>query len=173
MKKPLIFISAIVQILLLSNICLAQKEVEKPIEIKNIGDIKVDSLVDNPNFIVCNNYIYQYFNDSNGLEIEGEKTKIEDFYKRNFKSKYLPNQSGLIRVRFVVNCKGETDRFRLIAMDENYNEKLFDATITTQLLKLTKQLKGWKVKLLQGYMIDYYQYLIFKMKDGQIIEILP
>ena len=63
-------------------------------------------------------------------------------------------------------------------MDENYQEKVFDQSITNQLLEITKNLKGWipknfTSKTNEVFSYDYYQYLIFKMKDGQISEILP
>ncbi|MGL4629975.1 MAG: hypothetical protein ACRCVT_02120 [Leadbetterella sp.] len=80
----------------------------------------------------------------------------------------------MIRIRFIVNYKGQTDRFRLIAMDENYKEKVFASSITEQLVKITKSLKGWGLmKYDSTHTFDYYQYLIFKMENGQIKEILP
>lgn len=139
-----------------------------------VGDIKFDKELDNENFELCfDKHIFQYFNDSNGLEYEGEKLAIENEFLKEFKTKYSANETGLIRINFVVNCKGQTDRFRLIAMDENYKEKEFDKTITEQLLKITKGLKGWKGKQKKGNNIDYYQYLIFKIENGQLKEILP
>ncbi len=73
----------------------------------------------------------------------------------------------------MVNCQGETDRFRLISADENYNEKTFAKSITDQLLDIAKSLNGWKVKKMKEKDIDYYQYLIFKIENGQLKEILP
>ena len=60
-----------------------------------------------------------------------------------------------------------------MSMDEDYNEKTFLMSITDQLMEITKGLRGWKKKTYKGEAIDYYQYLIFKMEDGQIKEILP
>jgi hypothetical protein len=58
-------------------------------------------------------------------------------------------------------------------MDNQYKEKQFDPRITNQLLEITKNLSGWKIKEYHGSEIDYYQYLIFKIEKGEIIEILP
>ena len=63
-------------------------------------------------------------------------------------------------------------------MDEKYQEKVFDKLITNQLLLISKSLKGWipknfTSKTNEVFNYDYYQYLIFKIKDGQITEILP
>ena len=79
-----------------------------------------------------------------------------------YKSEIIKNETGLIRINFVVNCKGKTDRFRLISMNENYEEKVFVPSITEQLMSITKNLKGWKEKKYKG--VDYYQYLIFNLE---------
>ena len=58
-------------------------------------------------------------------------------------------------------------------MDNNFKETVFDPTITDQLLEITKSLKDWGSKEINGIPVDYYQYLIFVIKDGEIINILP
>ncbi len=150
------------------------KTIANPEYPNNVGDIEFNSKTDKKDFELCNkNHIYQYFNNSGGLEYEGEKLEIEKVFKENYKSEKINNETGLIRINFIVNCKGKTDRFRLISMDENYNEKLFLKSITDQLLAITKNLNGWKAKKIKERDIDYYQYLIFKIENGQLKEILP
>lgn len=139
-----------------------------------IGDIEFNKGIDDESFKLCfEKHIFQYFNDSHGLEYEGEKVALEREFAKEYKSKFIKNETGSIRINFVVNCNGKTDRFRLIAMDENYIEKQFESSITEQLLRITKSLKGWKGKQIQGHAINYYQYLIFKIENGQLKEILP
>ena len=139
-----------------------------------IGDIAFDSKYDKSNFYLCNEKdIAQYHNDSKGMEYKGEKIALQEEIFSKFKAMIDTSQNGLIRIRFIVNCKGETDRFRIISMDENYNEKKFSINITEQLLLICKELKGWLPKKLDGKEVDYYQYLIFKINRGNLIEILP
>lgn len=139
-----------------------------------IGDIEFDPKLDNPAFHLCKpDYVYQYFNNSGGIEYGGEKIAIDKIFEKNYNSKIAKKESGLIRIRFIVNCEGKTDRFRVLGADENYQEKEFDKSITDQLLTITKSLDGWKVKYYNDSIMDYYQYLIFKMKDGKILKILP
>lgn len=139
-----------------------------------VGDIEFNAETDNKDFELCNaKRIFQYFNNSGGLEYEGEKLVIEKEFAKKYKPQITKNETGLIRINFVVNCKGKTDRFRIISMDENYNEKVFLKSITDQLLTITKNLNGWKAKKLKEKDIDYYQYLIFKIENGQLKEILP
>lgn len=159
---------------LLPLFVVSQEKVTNSMYPNYVGDIEFNKEFDNENFELCfDKHIYQYFNDSIGFAYEGEKLAIENEFSKEYKSKYITNETGLIRINFVVNCKGQTDRFRLIGMDENYNEKEFDKSITAQLLKITKSLKGWKGKQLKERKIDYYQYLIFKIEHGQLKEILP
>ncbi|HNP54087.1 MAG TPA: hypothetical protein PKK69_05705 [Ferruginibacter sp.] len=139
-----------------------------------VGDIAFDSTQDHRENNPCFDWrVFQYFNDGNGMEFEGEKPAIERSFAAQYKSPLLEGETGLVRIRFLVNCKGQTDRFRIIAMDENYQEKTFAISITDQLLAITQSLKGWKIKKIRGFAVDYYQYLIFKLENGQLKEILP
>lgn len=104
---------------------------------------------------------------------EGHKPEILKAFAQKYDTAKVPKETGLVRVRFVVNCKGETDRFRILGMDRDYNEKVFDPEITEQILSITKNLKGWGIKKLDNQPIDYYQYLIFAIDNGKIAKILP
>ncbi len=139
---------------------------------KEVGEIEYDSKTDNPNFKLCFN---EFTNQNFGISklYEGEKISLEKTFKSKYINKKIHGETGLIRIRFLVNCIGETDRFRLLGMNKNYQEKTFDRTITDQLLKITKSLDGWKPLIIEENSYDYYNYLIFKVKDGQLLEILP
>lgn len=149
------------------------KTIERPK--RHVGDIDHNPKIDNADFTLCNGdeNIFQYFNNSKGLEYEGEKIAIDKEFKEKYDASKAKKESGLIRIRFIVNCEGKTDRFRVIGMDKNYHSKNFDNSITDQILSISKGLIGWKPKVLNGQVIDYYQYLIFKIEGGAIIQILP
>ena len=148
--------------------------VSEPMHIVNVvGEIFPDMELDDPDFQICHpqERIVQYYAFGQKT-YTGEKVAIEHYFREQF----VPEQSdesGLIRIRFIVNCKGEAGRFRLLAMDTDYMPKEFSSTINTQLLKLTKNLKGWKTMKGRETYRDYYQYLIFKIEHGNLIEILP
>ncbi len=139
-----------------------------------VGDIDFDASMDSESFVLCKDkfYTYQYFNDGNGMEYEGEKSAILSAFESNYDLN-IKGQTGRVRIRFIVNCRGETGRYRVLGMDKNYQEKVFDSKITNELLRITKSLKGWRQKQVQGEDVDYYQYLVFKLKDGRIEEIMP
>jgi hypothetical protein len=148
---------------------------EEPKYLRWVGDIEFDeSLGDDSTFSFCNeDFIYQYFNFMKGLEYEGERVALYGAFEKSYMPILKDSESGLIRIRFIVNCQGETGRFRLIEMDENYQEKVFDSKITEQLMSIAKSLDGWKALTSPKGPSDYYQYLIFKMEGGKIKEILP
>ena len=58
-------------------------------------------------------------------------------------------------------------------MNENYVEENFDKDLTAKLLNFTKSLNGWVPKEIEGYKLDYYQYLTYKITNGKVSEILP
>lgn len=168
------FISLLLFALLFSHCSKLVKPVE-PQSLRWLEDIPFDSKIDDKTFEVCDKEekIYQYFNLGDNIEIEGEKYHINQVFKERYDPSIVKKESGLVRIRFVVNCEGETDRFRVLTSSLNYEERTIDENVTNQLLEITKSLKGWKQKKKEGLAMDYYQYLIFRIVDGEIIKILP
>jgi hypothetical protein len=139
-----------------------------------VGDAEFDPEMDASDFQLCGSekLAQQYFHFGQGLQYEGEKTAL----RKRFKEAYRPvetAQSGWIRIRFIVNCQGQAGRYRMIGSDLDYQEQIFDERITDQLLKIAKSLDGWAVLSKDGKRRDYYQYLIFKINNGDLTDILP
>lgn len=137
-----------------------------------VGDLPVDS--SSAAFKICNTEkIFQYYNFGQGLQYEGEKIEINKYFAERFQSSG-DEDTGYLTIRFVVNCEGATGNFRLESMSEQYEPKEFSRPLCDQLLSLTKEMRGWKIARDEGgNPYDYYQYLTFKLKQGQLIEILP
>jgi len=149
----------------------AQKEKMK----RWVGDISYNQEQDNHNFVICNGKenILQYFNLGNGPSYLGGKPELVKRYKSQYSPVKGHEQNGFIRIRFIVNCEGKAGRFRMIQSDRDYQEMSFDDKITTQLMDITKKIEEWLVMYRKDDSVDYYMYLIFKIKDGEILEILP
>ncbi len=165
-----------VAIILLMFVCFSCSQQGLDISnhyLRHIGDISFDATQDKHSFYLCDSSdIRQYHNFHNGLQYNGEKNAII----REFGEKYANpglTENGFIRIRFVVNCKGETGRFRLLSSDQNFKPNSFSPKITNQLIEISKSLDDWKILPDTNNASDYYQYLSFKISDGQIIEILP
>lgn len=161
-------------------VCFGCQSVEKPIEkveyLRFVGDIKSDSILDDSNFKTCleDGPVMQYFNTMEGFRFKGEKPELI----RTIKSKYKPagdmvNQTGYIRIRFIINCEGEAGRFRILTSDRNFKPVNFNAELTNQLVRILSELDGWQKMIKDETTLDYYTYLIFKLENGNIKEILP
>ncbi|WP_143473264.1 hypothetical protein [Flavilitoribacter nigricans] len=139
-----------------------------------VGDIAADETLDDPEFVLClgEDQVKQYFNFGNGLQYTGEQHAILTAFREQYQPVPLA-QSGMIRIRFIVNCRGDTGRFRIIASDNHYQPMAFDRRITDQLLEITRSLDGWKIQSDGEIAKDYYQYLLFKIENGALKEVLP
>jgi len=153
----------------------AKTSTEKQKYLRWVGDIEQNEQIDEPGFRVCHgdDKVFQYFNLGKGPVYRGEKIKVLNTFKEKYKPVPGKNQDGLIRIRFVVNCQGKAGRFRLLQSGYDYQEKVFHKKITSQLLAITKEVEGWEVLYEDETPVDYYMYLIFKIKDGHLTEILP
>lgn len=163
---------ALVLALLVSS-CRSGQKFSSDDDPLHIGDIAPDPALDDSTFTVCReSYIPQYYSIKSGFE--GEKTKLEaELRKRFSKNKKNGNENGFVTIRFVVNCQGKTGRFRVQEMGQDLRPKQFPKDITGQLLEAVKTLKGWQPGQYDDSVLDYYQYLTFKIAGGDIAEILP
>ncbi|MGB0914435.1 MAG: hypothetical protein ACPGVI_00110 [Crocinitomicaceae bacterium] len=176
-KKPLFnsIIGLAVMITLVG--CTTHRTIPKePGPHSSVGDITLDILVDDTTFKRCHaeEYTAQYFNFSNGFRYKGEKIALIELFNTKYKPVEKNNQNGYVRIRFVVNCEGISGQFRVLESDLDYKPFQFHPKITSQLLEITKSLDGWLVVSDEtNGPRDYYQYLIFKIKDGRIEELMP
>ncbi len=111
------------------------------------------------------------------LNYRGEFRELKAYFyqyfaEENFKN--ISHNSGIVRVQFQVNCKGESGNFNFINYDFNYKVCDIDQVITTKLLNLCKSLNGWiPAKDEKGEYINSHKFFAFKIKNGQLIDILP
>ncbi|WP_291960118.1 hypothetical protein [Maribacter sp.] len=140
----------------------------------DLGEIPKDETVDDIDFQICHEDFTIPFNYLGvGLVYTGEKPELI----KEFESKYNPvnikGESGFITIRFIINCEGKSGRFRISETDMELSPKKFDKNISSQIIKITKELNGWKPFQRQEKKMDYQQYLVFKISDGVIEKILP
>lgn len=159
--------------------CTACKT-EAPVKSKQeylrwVGDIEHESGIDDSSFTICNGeqQVLQYFNMSKGPLYSGEKSTLIETFKAKYKPPANSTQSGFIRIRFIVNCQGKAGRHRLLQADRNYKKTEFEEKLVSQLLNITEQIEDWPIHTRNEVAVDYYMYLIFKIQNGQLIEILP
>lgn len=174
---PMRFWPALLILLVLLFAC-SDQQIQPSKYPRMIGDIAHDPSLDSPDFTLCKSesravQYYAYTNSTGEYPYVEEKDSVIKTFSDNYDPTIANKESGLVRIRFLVNCEGQAGRYRLIGMDEEYNEKTFDTSITDQLLSITKNKVKWKPFEVGAKKRDYYMYMIFKIADGEIIEIMP
>ena len=152
----------------------SQNTVPRKINTKEkIGWIKFDSNTDNPDFYLCDeNNIMEYY-QVNPIYKEGFKS-IYDYFDKNLNPfLFVKGLNGYITIKFVINCKGNTDRYRIFSINNEYLTVQFPKEITDTLLNLTSKMDAWTEGQYQGEKYDCYKHLTFKIRDGQLVDILP
>lgn len=139
---------------------------------RDVGAIPFDAQRDNPDFKVCNSlWVQEYYGVKTAYRNEN-KVVVQHFLK-NYKPIANTTGDGFINIRFLVNCEGETDRYRVSQVDLNYRNTEFNTLLIEQLLTLTKQLKDWMPGQYKGVFYDSYKQIGFKIRNGQLKEVLP
>lgn len=139
-----------------------------------VGAIPFDPAQDDSSFQVCNpDYTFQYYNTA--AYYKNHKDSISRYLLQNYR---LPEgdfsgQSGYVTVKFIINCKGKTGRFRVYEMDSSYQPFRFRPVISNQLLSLVKAIQSWQPASYRNTVYDSYQYICFRIRNGRILRISP
>lgn len=139
----------------------------------HVGDLPFDPATDNPAFDLCGqSFIYQYYGMNTGYK-GGKKALRDEILSRFVYNPAAAGANGYITIRFVMNCKGETDRFRVMQINNNYQPASFEPQLVQQLLVLVRSLRGWIPSTREQKNYNTYCYLNFKFVNGHLTDILP
>lgn len=137
-----------------------------------VGDITFDDKIDDKGFYVCNaGEIFQYYSLSLTNSAEFKRRAQKQILR--LKPSSTLDASGYLTIRFIVNCEGKADRFRILGVDNSYKPHRFDSTLTGSLLKLIKNYDAWQPGKFEGDSVDYYQIITFRIIGSRIADILP
>lgn len=149
-----------------------------PAPTSNVGDIAFDPARDRVDFTRCGTYdAAQYYNT--GTTYQGGLWAIRQQLVPATLPRSAACQRGYVTIRFLVNCRGETDRFRATQLDSAYHPTQFSAPLVAELLRRTQALRAWQPGTyagpgpLHGQVLDTYYYLLFKIAHGRVVDILP
>ena len=134
------------------------------------------TLDDHSLFRLCDNekYIVDYYNGDPAAGIIGGKRSIQKLLDERLDRQKLKSESGYLTYRFVINCQGEAGRFITEETDLDFNAKEFDRETVEHLYTIIRQLEKYRpTKLKYKEVSDAYFYLTFKLRDGEIIDLLP
>lgn len=139
-----------------------------------VGDITFDPQKDDSRFSLnASGKIFQYHNFSLGFVFPDSPFALYEILNEIAVPTEYSHFSGWIRIRFVVNHLGQADRFRCQGVHANYEEWTIPSALEGQLIDVLRSIKKWSILVNEEGAQDYYQYILFKIEKGQIIEILP
>lgn len=141
--------------------------------IRNVGDIRYDSLYDDAAFLICDTLnVLEYYNTASYYL--SHRKEIGQLLEQEFIPKTTwRNQHGYLTIRFIINCKGQTGCFRVFQLDTAYQPTVFTKDLSDTLLNRVKKIPGWQPAAYEGKVYDSYQYITFRIKAGKIISIAP
>lgn len=167
-------IVGVILLLLGSGGLLAQNQTPRPVNgKKKVGWIRFDSKRDNQAFKCCDeNNIQEYYQTGTHYE-EGIKS-IRRFFQQYPTDAFSKNLlDGYLTIRFVVNCKGETDRYRVWATDREFKPQQVQPENEQKLLEALRKMGNWQPGERDGKFYDAYAFLTFKILNGKMTDILP
>ena len=128
-------------------------------------------------FQVCNNCFVQWSGAyRTSLLSVSNQYRIQKITRQYYQPLDLPGQSGVVQVRFVVNCAGEPGLFTMQTMDDNYSTCDLDARLTDQIITLCRQqiLRSLTADLTASdEPYDRAVTLNFRLKDGRLTDVYP
>lgn len=136
---------------------------------KRVGDIPIKSTDEIADFSPCHeNPIYQDYQIN--TDYVGGKRAIKSELESTFPINTL-TESGLLTIRFIVNCKGETGIYRSKMIDSSLQEIDISNKDLTQIYAAISALDNWAPGRIRDQPADSYHQISFKLLDGEVIEI--
>lgn len=134
--------------------------------------IRCNSNLDNKNFELCNNNLNPYYYPE--LKYKGDFYAIKKHFQTNYTYVKDINTTGIIRIQFNVNCKGEVGDFSIETYTLDYKKTTLNTELIHQFTHLCKTLNEWIPAFdKEGNNIDSHKFLAFRLIDGKLIDILP
>ncbi|MGO3182557.1 MAG: hypothetical protein ACTIJ9_06960 [Aequorivita sp.] len=138
-----------------------------------IGYINQETAVLNDVYELCDaESIYHVHHGASDKGYAVNKKQFRDVILSSYKNENYTD-SGYLNFRFLVSCEGNPGWFETIQVDSNFNTTHFSKGLVSQLRNLTAQPENWNVITIEDNPVDYYMYVSYKLKDGEITEILP
>lgn len=116
--------------------------------------------------------INDYYNDEKS-GFKGSKGRLRSILKEKLNNELLKGESGYLTFRFVVNCDGQAGWFTTEEAGLDFERKSFSDDLRMQLFNILKAEPDWKKLTIRKEASDAYTYITFKIKNDEVIEILP
>jgi hypothetical protein len=152
----------------------SQNTVPQHLNVKEkIGWIPFDKRLDNSNFKVCDELNIEEYYQVNPSYGEGMPSIRKYFSAHKQVLESLCEKDGYVIVRFVINCQGQTDRYRTKFMLLTYtDENAVNAELQKKIIQLTRNMGNWTPGKYDGKTYDCYQHLKFIFKNSKLVDVL-
>ncbi|MFS4492983.1 hypothetical protein [Maribacter sp. 2308TA10-17] len=148
---------------------------QNPFDRKNeghIGYLDPNNPDISENFERCSDKLPVGFYHSTAPYIyKGGKPVFKRFIQNNYSENNFAD-NGYLNFRFLINCKGELGDVETNQLDSNLELTTLNKDMVSKLSKLTLRKENWS-SLETREVRDLYMYIIYKIEDGQVVEILP
>jgi hypothetical protein len=138
---------------------------------QNVGDIVFDPRTDDQKFQLCNpGRVFQ------GYQLKTKMDETSIMVAKELRAKFKTNdawknENGIIRVRFVVNCSGVADRFRILGMSFDLKEKQFSEDLAAHVIGIAKSIQ-WPARRAWQQTVDYYYHFSIHIVDGELNDLV-
>lgn len=142
---------------------------------KRVGYIAPEERLDEEEFELCfgGKRLNDYYNSEPDGRYAKNKNGLVNDIKAQLNTSKLKNESGFLTFRFIVNCEGNAGYFTAEENDLEYQPKAFDIETKDHLFEILRSLNNWRPVIINDESRDAHYYVTFKLKDGEITDILP
>lgn len=85
----------------------------------------------------------------------------------------MADNTGIVRIRFWVNCHGEAGDYSVECCDFDYKPATVNPEIIKHLLHLLAELKDWIPGQLEGKTVNNHKFFAFRIDHGKLVDLLP
>ena len=141
-----------------------------------IGHIDPENALYTTGFELCGegNLTGQYSSSAPHI-YKNSKYTFRKYIQQNYSNKeYTDN--GYLNLRFQVNCHGNVGNVEVNQLNEEYEKVQMNSDLVEQLIALTIQENNWQVRYHPDdstKTFNQYMYLLYKIENGNVTEILP
>ncbi len=111
-----------------------------------------------------------YYSSASKIAFNGGKEAFRTYILNNFDKKNY-SDSGFLNLRFLINCRQEIGDMEINELNSNFVKTYLNDDLVNQLITLTIKKENWNSHS-QEKPSDMYMYLIYKLENGAITEIL-
>jgi hypothetical protein len=116
-----------------------------------------------------------YYYSVGGKYPKSSSTLLKEVKEFSKKQNHNYTGNGYITFRFVVDTAGVMkNKVKVMQTDDDYKAMVFDRGLVNELFAYLQTLNEWPVaRYRTGEALEYISFIMFKLKNGKVINIVP